>query len=357
MNGSDVEHAFIRFVSVRDYRIDPSIPLLSNDPTLLFTNSTIVPYKPKLLSGAEIQPSACMQPCFRANVASGLLSSFTMLGLMAGGDKLERVVADTRAFLSSWAAASGELVLLACAEDEEIVDAWQSTDTGAYLSVRFTGRVRGATQWSYGMGDRLQGRGATVIWLDSKATHHGCQLGCKCGRHQVLGSIVIVSSRHHRATYVESAMSVEMLRATRFHGDLLALPEYAQLRSIALTCGLNAYRSSQLATDIVAVVNLQNAGCVPSSRGPGYVLRKLMRRIPTSMLDVIEESGFINPVSLAGIRAEHMKASKNLTRMETAARKFVAGRAGQATLEQLCETFGLTQSLARQLLTIDRRAL
>lgn len=82
-----------------------------------------------------------------------------------------------------------------------------------------------------------------------------------------------------------------------------------------------------------------------------------MRRIPTSMLDVIEESGFINPVSLAGIRAEHMKASKNLTRMETAARKFVAGRAGQATLEQLCETFGLTQSLARQLLTIDRRAL
>ena len=67
MNTADVRQRFLDFFAKREHTIVPSAPLVYNDPTLLFVNAGMVPFKP-YFTGAEKAPydrAVSVQKCVR----------------------------------------------------------------------------------------------------------------------------------------------------------------------------------------------------------------------------------------------------------------------------------------------------
>jgi alanyl-tRNA synthetase len=67
MKTAEIRRRFLDFFASRDHEVVPSAPLLYNDPTLLFVNAGMVPFK-KYFTGAETPPfnrAASVQKCVR----------------------------------------------------------------------------------------------------------------------------------------------------------------------------------------------------------------------------------------------------------------------------------------------------
>ena len=55
MKTAEIRRRFLDFFAARDHQVVPSAPLLYNDPTLLFVNAGMVPFK-RYFIGAETPP-------------------------------------------------------------------------------------------------------------------------------------------------------------------------------------------------------------------------------------------------------------------------------------------------------------
>src|SRR6476659_3238770 len=55
MRTAEIRRSFLDFFATRGHEVVPSAPLLYNDPTLLFVNAGMVPFKP-YFTGAETAP-------------------------------------------------------------------------------------------------------------------------------------------------------------------------------------------------------------------------------------------------------------------------------------------------------------
>ena len=67
MKTAEIRRRFLDFFAARDHEVVPSAPLLYNDPTLLFVNAGMVPFK-RYFIGAETPPfdrAASVQKCVR----------------------------------------------------------------------------------------------------------------------------------------------------------------------------------------------------------------------------------------------------------------------------------------------------
>ena len=67
MQTAEIRRRFLDFFSSRGHTVVPSAPLLYNDPTLLFVNAGMVPFKP-YFTGAEPAPfdrATSVQKCVR----------------------------------------------------------------------------------------------------------------------------------------------------------------------------------------------------------------------------------------------------------------------------------------------------
>ena len=67
MKTAEIRRRFLDFFAARDHAVVPSAPLLYNDPTLLFVNAGMVPFK-RYFIGAETPPfdrATSVQKCVR----------------------------------------------------------------------------------------------------------------------------------------------------------------------------------------------------------------------------------------------------------------------------------------------------
>ena len=67
MKTAEIRRRFLDFFATRGHEVVPSAPLLYNDPTLLFVNAGMVPFKP-YFTGAETPPfdrATSVQKCVR----------------------------------------------------------------------------------------------------------------------------------------------------------------------------------------------------------------------------------------------------------------------------------------------------
>ncbi|CAA9340137.1 MAG: Alanyl-tRNA synthetase, partial [uncultured Friedmanniella sp.] len=67
MNTAEIRRRFLDYFATRGHEVVPSAPLLYNDPTLLFVNAGMVPFKP-YFTGAETAPfdrATSVQKCVR----------------------------------------------------------------------------------------------------------------------------------------------------------------------------------------------------------------------------------------------------------------------------------------------------
>ncbi|TMK61996.1 MAG: hypothetical protein E6G60_10015, partial [Actinobacteria bacterium] len=65
---SELRATFLEFFAARSHRVVPSANLIPHDPTLLFTNSGMVPFKPYFVGDESpaFTRAASVQKCVRA---------------------------------------------------------------------------------------------------------------------------------------------------------------------------------------------------------------------------------------------------------------------------------------------------
>ena len=304
---NDIRSAFLEFFAKNDHAIVPSAPLVPrNDPTLMFTNAGMVPFK-NVFTGAE-KPAALRaassQKCVRAGGKHNDLDNvgytarhhtfFEMLGNFSFGDYFKE-----RAILLAWelltkdfALDKDRLLITVFAEDEEAAKLWRKISGFPDQKII---RIAGADNfWS--MGDTGPCGPCSEIFYD-----HGPQLaGGPPGspdqdgdRFVEIWNLVFMQyeqlAEGKRVDLplpsIDTGMGLERIAAVLqgTHDDY-AIDLFRALiaASVDLTGvkaeGAHAPSHRIIADHLRASSFLIADGVLPSNEGRGYVLRRIMRR-------------------------------------------------------------------------------
>ncbi|MGO1385784.1 MAG: alanine--tRNA ligase-related protein, partial [Arachnia sp.] len=140
MKTSEIRGRFIDFFAARDHAVVPSSSLLYNDPTLLFVNAGMVPFKPYFLGDepAPFKRAVSVQKCVRTldidevGITTRHGTFFQMNGNFAFGDYFKEEAIDFAFELVTGSVADGnwgfdadKVWVTALHGDTETIDLWQ----------------------------------------------------------------------------------------------------------------------------------------------------------------------------------------------------------------------------------------
>lgn len=310
MKSEEIRKIFLEYFRSKEHAIIPSSPLIPRqDPTLLFVNAGMVPFKTFFL-GLEKSPynrAASCQKCLRAGGKHSDLENvghtarhhtfFEMLGNFSFGDYFKR-----EAILFSWELLTDWFKL---PKDKLWVSIYQEDDESAKLWSGLVGVpderiVRlGANDNFWQMADTGPCGPCSEIIID-QGSHIGCgrpecAVGCECDRFLELWNLVFMQYNRDASgeltplpkPSIDTGMGLERISAVlqgklnNFDADIF-MPILQAIESHAKTTyGKDKDTDTSMrviADHIRAIVFLISEGLMPSNEGRGYVLRRIIRR-------------------------------------------------------------------------------
>jgi len=312
VTGNQIRQSFLDFFRERGHTIVPSAPLVpGNDPSLLFTNAGMVPFKQVFL-GTETRPfvrAADSQKCLRISGKHNDLEQvgrdtyhhtfFEMLGNWSFGDyyKREAIAWAWELLTAVWKLPKGQLYATVYTTDDEAAALWREvTDIGHDRISRFEDE----NFWE--MGETGPCGPCSEIHIDRgpdacdrQGRPHRCQVNGDCARFMEIWNLVFI--QHDRdasgalsdlpAKHVDTGMGFERICAVLqrvpgnydidvFRGIIAAGERIAGKRYG--TAERDDVSLRVIADHSRAVTFLVAEGIVPSNEGRGYVLRRLLRR-------------------------------------------------------------------------------
>jgi alanyl-tRNA synthetase len=309
VQSSEVRQKFLAFYEARGHTAVPSAPLITaGDPTLLFVNAGMVPFKDVFL-GVEKRSysrAASSQKCLRVSGKHNDLEEvgpsprhhtfFEMLGKFSFGDYFkDEALSWTWEFLTKeMGIEASRLHPTVYVEDDESAEIWSKL-TGRPVS----GIVRlGAEDNFWSMGDTGPCGPNSELMYDrtGKCLRDGrdCDLTCECGRWwEVCNDVFMQYDRSADGTLtplpnlgVDFGGGLERLTAllndvdSDYETDSF-VPLIEMLRSLTGDAEVTLERRPYyraVADHARAMTFLISDGIVPSNEGRGYVLRRILRR-------------------------------------------------------------------------------
>lgn len=304
---NDIRRAFLDYFAANDHQVIPSAPLVPyNDPTLMFVNAGMVPFK-NVFTGLETPPApraASSQKCVRAggkhndldNVGytARHLTLFEMLGNFSFGDYFKE-----RAIELAWGMVTKELGL---AKDRLCVTVYHTDDEAAAFWKKIAGLpddriIRIATKdnfWAMGA-DGPCGPCSEIFW------DHGPEIaGGPPGSPDADGDRFVeiwnlVFMQHVQEAdqivgdlprpSIDTGMGLERIATVMqgvhsvFETDTFrALITASQDKTGTKAAGDKAASHRVIADHLRSTSFLIADGVLPSNEGRGYVLRRIMRR-------------------------------------------------------------------------------
>ncbi len=304
---NDIRAAFLDFFAKNDHEIVPSSPLVPrHDPTLMFTNAGMVPFK-NVFTGQEkatFLRAASSQKCVRAGGKHNDLDNvgytarhhtfFEMLGNFSFGDYFKE-----RAILLAWELLTRDFAL---PKDRLLITVYQDDDEAAKLWRKIAGlpddkiiRIAGSDNfWS--MGDTGPCGPCSEIFYDHGEAINGGPPGSADAdgdRFVEIWNLVFMQFEQlaggERVALprpsIDTGMGLERIAAVmQGTHDNYAIDLFRALiaASVELT-GVPARgehaASHRIITDHLRASSFLVAdGVLPSNEGRGYVLRRIMRR-------------------------------------------------------------------------------
>ena len=312
LSTSQIRSEFLAFFQAKAHRIVPSASLIpANDPSLLFTNSGMVPFKDIFL-GAEkrsYQRAADVQRCLRAGGKHNDLSVvghtarhhtfFEMLGNWSFGDyfKYEANSWAWELLTAVWQIPSDRLLVTVYHTDEEAYAIWHDriglpsdriirigdNKGGAYASDNFwqmaeTGPCGPSTEIFYDHGDEIPGGPPGSAQEEGDRFVEIWNLVFMQYDRQADGSL-----RRLPAPCVDTGMGLERIAAVLQHVhsnydiDIFQTLTREAARLTGVTAG-DHHALRVIADHSRASAFLLTDGVLPSNEGRGYVLRRIIRR-------------------------------------------------------------------------------
>ncbi len=314
MTGNEIRDSFLQFFADRGHRIVPSAPLIpANDPTLMFTNAGMVPFK-NIFLGLERpthQRVVDSQKCLRVSGKHNDLEEvgrdtyhhtfFEMLGNWSFGDyyKKEAIGWAWELLTEVWKLPKQKLWATVYTTDDEADEWWRKqTDIDPQQILRFAEKDN---FWE--MGEHGPCGPCSEIHIDrgpqacalANTPGHTCAVNGGCPRYIELWNLVFIQYNRDAdqslddlpETHVDTGMGLE--RIVSVLQDVPGNYDSDLLRDIiTFTEGLGDRRygdeSEQDVSFRVIADHARTAafaiadGVVPTNEGRGYVLRRIMRR-------------------------------------------------------------------------------
>ncbi len=309
-SSSEIREMFLRFFEAKGHRIVASAPLVpEGDPTLLFTNAGMVPFKNTFL-GAETRDyvrAVTSQKCLRVSGKHNDLENvgrtprhntfFEMLGNFSFGDyfKPEAIEYSWELLTERFEIDPARLVASVFREDDEAYDLWR--EKIGLPAEKIFRLDEDENFWS--MGETGPCGPCAEIHIDfgangaCKSAH--CDPSCDCGRWLEIWNLVFMQFDRDAAGNVvplpkpsiDTGASLERLASViqgvpsnfdtdLFRGIMDRIQEISKIQR-----GENAEHDISMnvvADHTRALVFLIGDGILPGNEGRGYVLRRLLRR-------------------------------------------------------------------------------
>ena len=310
MTGNEIRESFLRYFESQGHTRVASASLIPRgDPTLLFTNAGMVPFKDVFL-GVEMRPyvrAASSQKCMRVSGKHNDLETvgrtgrhhtfFEMLGNFSFGDYFKKEAIEFAwEFMTRTVGLPAErLWITVFREDDEAYDLWHG-----HMSIPADKIVRLDEKdnfWS--MGETGPCGPCSEIHIDQGegigCGRPTCGVDCDCDRFLELWNLVFMQyNRDHSGTLtplprpsVDTGMGLERMCAvlqghtSNYDTDFLR----PLIEAVEELCGQpyaddspNAVSFRVIADHLRALTFLIGDSILPSNEGRGYVLRRIMRR-------------------------------------------------------------------------------
>ena len=310
LGASEIRETFLRFFEARGHRVVASASLVpQGDPTLLFTNAGMVPFK-RVFLGEESRGysrAATAQKCMRVSGKHNDLENvgrtprhhtfFEMLGNFSFGDygKREAIEFAWELVTGGLGLAGERLVATVFREDDEAHEIWRS---GIGLPAEKVIRLDEEENF-WAMGDTGPCGPCSEIHVDfgprASCTSRPCTPACGCGRFLEIWNLVFMQfdrSGEGRLVplprpSIDTGAGLERLAAvvqgvaSNYETDLFR----GILRRIQEISGVprGADPEKDVSQNVIAdharaLAFLIGDGVLPSNEGRGYVLRRILRR-------------------------------------------------------------------------------
>ena len=309
-SASEIRELFLRFFEAKGHQIVASASLVpEGDPTLLFTNAGMVPFKNTFL-GLETRDyvrAATSQKCLRVSGKHNDLENvgrtpshntfFEMLGNFSFGDyfKLEAIEYSWELLTEQFEIDPARLAVSVFREDDEAYDLWREK---IGIPVEKIFRLdEDENFWS--MGETGPCGPCAEIHIDFGVNSHcksdSCDPSCDCGRWLEIWNLVFMQFDRDAAgkmtplpkPSIDTGASLERLASvlqgvpSNFDTDLFrGIMDRIQQAS-GVKRGENPEHDvsmNVIADHARSLVFLIGDGILPGNEGRGYVLRRLLRR-------------------------------------------------------------------------------
>jgi len=310
MTGSEIRNTFLSFFQNKDHTIVKSSSLIpASDPTLLFTNAGMVPFKDVFLGREKrnYQRATSSQKCVRAGGKHNDLevvgttdrhhTFFEMLGNFSFGDYFkEKAIEYAWEFLTKTLSIPKEKLLITIyLDDDESYEIWNRQlglpderiirlgDKDNFWSMGDTGPCVPCSEIIF---DRVEGTGCG---------RPECKVECECDRHLEIWNLVFMQFDRNKSgeltplpqPNIDTGMGLERITSVvqnvdgNFETDLLR-PIIGEVEKISTRrYGDNdslTFSFRVIADHSRAAAFMIGDGILPSNEGRGYVLRRIIRR-------------------------------------------------------------------------------
>ena len=313
MTGTEVRQSFLDFFAKRGHLIVPSDRIVpASDPSLMFTNAGMVPFKNVFLGTEEPRSPrvADSQKCLRISGKHNDLDDvgrdvyhqtfFEMLGNWSFGDyyKAEAIEWAWELLTDVWGLPKDKLYATVFETDDEAAALWPKiTDIDPERVLRC-----GARDNFWEMGETGPCGPCSEIHFDrgpeacDLPPGHECGVNSECARYMEIWNLVFIQNDRKAdgslgdlpARHVDTGMGLERVVSILQGGNgnydsdllrgLISVAEEMSGRAYTGAYGPEDVAFRVLADHARSVAVMIGDGILPSNEGRGYVLRRLLRR-------------------------------------------------------------------------------
>jgi alanyl-tRNA synthetase len=339
LSAGEIRRAFLRFFEARGHRIVASASLIPEaDPTLLFTNAGMVPFKNVFLGGEtrDYKRAVTSQKCIRVSGKHNDLENvgrtprhhtfFEMLGNFSFGDyfKREAIELSWELITQEFGVDPARLVATVFREDDDAYDLWHE---GIGLPAEKVLRLDEEENfWS--MGETGPCGPCSEIHVDfgvnPACTSVVCDPSCDCGRWLEIWNLVFMQYDRDASgemtplpsPSIDTGAGLERLAAilqgvpSNYDTDLFRgiLERAQEISGVERGASADSDVSLNVVADHVrAITFLIGEGVLPGNEGRGYVLRRILRRAARHGVLLGVEKPFLHDV--AGAVIEEMSGA------------------------------------------------